>query len=620
MTAINKHQASTEHSKNLHHTTCLVIFIFTVLILLFGSFIAFYQALVNHSAIDYLSTMIVMQPRTALGFLALTAALALQLYRPTRRFLPWLGLLLLVYFGALLLDAWSHLNMSFDTWIHSDKAATIESVPQHAEIATTLNFIIASIVLIFSNKPKLSRFPYGRLDGLMIAGLVFPLMSLINDLEAFPNSIKGGSFLIMPLYTSVGFVFFFVSFILLQPSSRIRQLCIDNTPGALIFRRDLLLLIATPLLVCWIYQLLLGQQIISHSSALSMLTSNMIIILIAISFKNDINYDQCWHALNQTTKRHLQTRLKLRVFLNSTPGAIFLLSEQGKIVSSNRGATNILGWSQHQLEEMSLWDFVPSTERKTVLKVIARLTKTPEGHTLPDSTLSLSIKCKNGEEKAIQASVSRHQFNHQWVYGILMLDSQALNDQIARLNHDVQQDPITQAYNRRALEQKLKELRAFGLNKGQKFAIIMIDIDHFKIINDQYGHDTGDIILKSFADRVRQNLRQNDTLYRFGGDEFTAIIDTNDKNKVQMIGQRIKQVVSQSPFVCQSHVVHLTCSVGIGLTEGGSDLVDICLKHADQALYQAKHNGRNRVEINTQIPLIDDFKARLKQDNIHPTR
>lgn len=620
MAAIHKHQAPPEHSKKFHQAACLIIVSFTVITLLFGGFIVFSHTLTNNRIINYLSSIMAIRPRASTGFLALTIALGLQLHRTTRRFLPWLGLLILIYFGALLFDTWSHLDIGFNVWIHSQGLSIEHPATQHGEIATILNFIIAAIVLILSNKRKSKHFPYTQLDSIMIAGLIFPLMSLINDIDAFPHSLSQGSFLIMPLYASIGFVLFFISFILLQPSSRIRHLCVDNTPGAQIFRHDLILLIIVPLIVCWIYRLLINEHLVSQRSALLMFTSNLIIVLIAISFKHNIIYDKCWHALSRTTKEHRQTLLKLNVFLNSTPGAIFLFSEQGETISANRGATNILGWSQHQLEKMTLWDFIPSTERKTVLKVIARFNRTPNGHPRLDPTVSLSIKCKNGDEKTIQASVSRHQFNHQCVYGVLMLDNQSVTDQITKLNHDVQQDQLTQAYNRRALEQKLKKLRTFGLKKGQKFAIIMIDIDRFKVINDQYGHDIGDLILKSFADRIRHNLRQIDTLYRFGGDEFTVIVNTNNQQQVEMIGQRIRQVVSQSPFICQSHTIHLTCSVGISLTEGGSDLVDICLKHADQALYLAKHHGRDRLEINTHIPLVDDFKNRLKQDNIHPTR
>lgn len=152
-------------------------------------------------------------------------------------------------------------------------------------------------------------------------------------------------------------------------------------------------------------------------------------------------------------------------------------------------------------------------------------------------------------------------------------------------------DPLTGILNRReALNILLAELnRAVRYNTC--FSVMLIDIDHFKIVNDTFGHPIGDQVLKKFADTLLKSIREYDYLVRWGGEEFLVILPHVDLNNVRYIAERIHELTSNKTY---GKVEKITASFGIAVYQPGQSLEDI-LSCVDQALYQAKREGRNRV-------------------------
>ena len=160
-------------------------------------------------------------------------------------------------------------------------------------------------------------------------------------------------------------------------------------------------------------------------------------------------------------------------------------------------------------------------------------------------------------------------------------------------------DFLTELPNRRmfryCLEKKIKAAR----RSSTKVALLFIDLDHFKEINDTYGHDWGDIVIKDAAQRLNDCIRDSDTLARLGGDEFTIIIDDlHDYCPVQRIVNDILKKMSE-PFQVEEEVAYLSASIGITLYPDNATEIDALLKHADQAMYVAKDQGRNRFQYYT---------------------
>lgn len=124
----------------------------------------------------------------------------------------------------------------------------------------------------------------------------------------------------------------------------------------------------------------------------------------------------------------------------------------------------------------------------------------------------------------------------------------------------------------------------------------MLDIDNFKQVNDTHGHAIGDALLRHFAREVSNCLRKGDSFYRVGGEEFLILISHASLSTVQSLGERIRKHIEQSPFPASSGSIHHTVSIGCAISNVDDTCLDPVIERADNALYAAKSNGRNRVE------------------------
>jgi len=158
-------------------------------------------------------------------------------------------------------------------------------------------------------------------------------------------------------------------------------------------------------------------------------------------------------------------------------------------------------------------------------------------------------------------------------------------------------DSLTGLFNRRYLEKHLKMLVDESLSTGTNLSLLILDIDKFKIVNDSFGHDAGDLVLEQFATRLRRNVRGVDLVCRLGGEEFVVVMPETFMRNGLIVAERLRQAISSKPFNIgrTQDPLHITASVGIAALEKAEDCPESILKRADQALYAAKREGRNRV-------------------------
>ncbi len=151
-------------------------------------------------------------------------------------------------------------------------------------------------------------------------------------------------------------------------------------------------------------------------------------------------------------------------------------------------------------------------------------------------------------------------------------------------------DPLTGAGNRRAMEEKLLEVtEQCSAEKNQNTSLILIDLDEFKRINDQYGHSVGDNILRDFTDAVSQKLTTDDHLYRFGGEEFVVISHKRNQENTSILAEQLRESIDQHSFEQNLHI-----TISLGIAEYKSDETGFeWLGRADKAMYKAKEAGRN---------------------------
>ncbi|MHB1108985.1 MAG: PleD family two-component system response regulator [Devosia sp.] len=157
-------------------------------------------------------------------------------------------------------------------------------------------------------------------------------------------------------------------------------------------------------------------------------------------------------------------------------------------------------------------------------------------------------------------------------------------------------DELTGLYNRRYFDRHLALMLEKAREQERDMALMLIDMDFFKTVNDTHGHDSGDAVLREFALRLRRSIRGVDLACRFGGEEFVVLMPDTDYRQAQNVAERVRTAVAERNFdMGASQALSVTVSVGVALNESEHDTPEMILKRADVALYRAKREGRNRV-------------------------
>jgi two-component system cell cycle response regulator len=158
-------------------------------------------------------------------------------------------------------------------------------------------------------------------------------------------------------------------------------------------------------------------------------------------------------------------------------------------------------------------------------------------------------------------------------------------------------DSLTGLHNRRYLDNHLKVLFNRAAARSRALSVCITDIDRFKSVNDTYGHDAGDEVLREFAARIRSTVRGADLACRYGGEEFVVVMPDTDADAAASIAERLRDIIERTPFHLKGTgtAISITASLGIACNSMGAETPEQLLKQADRALYEAKNAGRNRV-------------------------
>jgi len=206
-------------------------------------------------------------------------------------------------------------------------------------------------------------------------------------------------------------------------------------------------------------------------------------------------------------------------------------------------------------------------------------------------------RCKDGSWKWIQTHgmvVARDANNAPTRVIGTYLDIDARRQAEETIQRQANFDPLTQLPNRRLFLDRLGQEIIKSRRTDLFLALLLVDLDEFKEVNDTLGHDVGDVLLQEAARRIRSCIRDADTVARLGGDEFTIILtDLSDRTHIENVAQKILGRLAE-PFHLGDEVAYVTASIGITLYPGDAGDIDTLLKHADQAMYAAKKHGRNR--------------------------
>ncbi|AQA19489.1 hypothetical protein BST95_15850 [Halioglobus japonicus] len=185
---------------------------------------------------------------------------------------------------------------------------------------------------------------------------------------------------------------------------------------------------------------------------------------------------------------------------------------------------------------------------------------------------------------------------YSWSYALVTIGflASVLIEYQQHLSHLATEDPLTRLLNRRGMEDALKISFAHASRGGHQTAAIVGDIDHFKKVNDNFGHDTGDQVIRFVANCLQQLCRASDVVARTGGEEFLLVLPETDLDSARILAERIRTTIGDHPLQVDGQRIAITISLGVACHDGEIDL-DQLIQEADQAMYLAKQGGRNQV-------------------------
>nr|WP_246518609.1 GGDEF domain-containing protein [Ancylobacter lacus] len=208
-----------------------------------------------------------------------------------------------------------------------------------------------------------------------------------------------------------------------------------------------------------------------------------------------------------------------------------------------------------------------------------------------------SVRCRDGSRRTVQ-------FRYRWIgpyYVLALWDVTSQRETERELRHLAVSDPLTGLWNRRRFEEDVAlALDAFS-QWGRGFGLLLIDIDHFKAINDRFGHLSGDEVLRAVAARCRRQLRQADLLARIGGEEFAVLLPDMNETEAERVGRRLLTALAATPVEVGGHRIIVTLSIGCVVPRPQEDAASLFAR-ADDALYRAKAEGRNSLCCGSPAP------------------
>lgn len=214
------------------------------------------------------------------------------------------------------------------------------------------------------------------------------------------------------------------------------------------------------------------------------------------------------------------------------------------------------------------------------------------------ASIENALQQKQARDRAIKEMAEKNRQSFKTGFARLKQELNEATRYSEELEKKLNQDQLTGAFNRRAYDRKIEEEMARFLRYGSVFSLLLIDADHFKQVNDNYGHAIGDRCLQEIIKRSLPLLRKNDMLARYGGEEFVVIMPETDLDGGREVAEKIRQTIENIEFIYKKDKVRVTVSIGVSQARSGDSHHQQIFERADIAVYQAKERGRNQVALN----------------------
>jgi len=284
--------------------------------------------------------------------------------------------------------------------------------------------------------------------------------------------------------------------------------------------------------------------------------------------------------------------LHLRAVLETMLDGLLIADGQGVVRVFNPACERLFGYSANEVIGQNVKMLVPESHRDLHDGYLKKFREEGEPAILGRQR-ELTGACKDGSTFPLSLTLGQAVVDDEAFYIAVVHD---LTHEV-RLRRDAAIDPLTGVSNRRNFIARGKDEIGRAARYGRPCSVLMLDIDHFKVVNDTYGHAAGDEALRQFANACQEMLRDSDVIARLGGEEFAVILPETDAAGAKILAERLREGISRLRVANGDDRFGFTVSIGVANRGGDEDGIDELLARADRALYQAKEAGRDRVAI-----------------------
>ncbi len=313
--------------------------------------------------------------------------------------------------------------------------------------------------------------------------------------------------------------------------------------------------------------------------------------------------------MTATNEQVLEAFKPFEQFCKAMLDAYLVVNAQGKILKSNPAAALVTGITSKQLLKIDSFNSALSLSIMEKPITAAEILQ----NAVPTRIDDLIGTTNQGTDLNLTIGYFPFLLDGQVIGAFILLRDVTAETQLQGKYKDKASksitDPLTGLFNRAHFEEymNVEEKRIVGLpvgNDHRNLSVIMGDIDHFKKINDKYGHPAGDFVIKTVASIFQKTFRKTDIVCRYGGEEFLVILPASDHTGARIAAEKVRQAIESQVFDFQGTIIPVTMSLGVAQLIVGQEHGKDAIARADAALYQSKQNGRNQVRVHTGADVV----------------
>ncbi|AAZ24563.1 sensor domain-containing diguanylate cyclase [Colwellia psychrerythraea] len=301
-----------------------------------------------------------------------------------------------------------------------------------------------------------------------------------------------------------------------------------------------------------------------------------------------------------TEKKVLEKQLNLSMkrfeaVVNNAYDGIITIDEQQNVKLFNEAAQSMFGYSEQEIMGQPLTKLLPEKYQAKHHGYVEGFKRSQVDSRPMQTRAAVQGLRKDGSEFAIEVTISKIRIADNVEFTAVIRDISEKNQLLEELILSSRRDPLTELYNRRYFTELLHSEITRSRRFKRGFSLLMLDIDHFKSINDRYGHACGDAALIAFSKAVTNSIREVDTICRWGGEEFLVLLPEIPKVTAMVVAEKIRKNIENLETIYEGDLIKVTVSIGLEYFSGDAIEMSSMINKVDQILYRAKDTGRNKI-------------------------